>query len=599
MMAVPPPLPIRFSLEEVLPVIRRALAVKSDPGDALDDIFAIYRDRLVLLSARRSEPTPDSAFTSEGASALLAMKGVGHKIVLSWDDVSRVEISAVHSFGTRWTRQVGRELRIVTNSLAATRLFLPEEDSQLVRYSLRMILGERFQEKSRLVNYQPKNPLERRREGSPETMRALWLSVLTVPFVAGALILSTGGIPAPNWIKLFTIFAAVCLLAVLVVSLIIESSRGFYYRSQFKRRRELDRIRAHRETHDLSRRRPLRSRALGWVLKSFGVVVWLAAELVSLEAEYYPGYKYLTLSMGSVALIYLGYRLCLRPAETALNGDARAPILFLRPFATDGRTNFNPRGLLAQILGLEAFGFSWIKNFEPVANCHPLRVLRLLFSATADDSEEQMARFFRACGPFVAIGRPGESLSQGGAYRLYVGDDEWQKAVLDLLPAAQFTVLQPSLTPGVQWEIEQATGLIPPERLLLCLTSFEGNQARYDTFRLHFERSTHWRLPRPIGDGGFACFDSGYLGRLLPLQLRAPVFWPIFGCAVNFKKTLDPFLSVLQRRSPTKVKSAQKKRLFWQGALAVAVWIPLLFVLDDILGRLALLARAVVPGFVP
>ena len=47
--------------------------------------------------------------------------------------------------------------------------------------------------------------------------------------------------------------------------------------------------------------------------------------------------------------------------------------------------------------------------------------------------EEELAGILRCFGPFVAIGRPGEEVSEIGAARMYVEDDDWEVVVSDLL----------------------------------------------------------------------------------------------------------------------------------------------------------------------
>ena len=61
---------------------------------------------------------------------------------------------------------------------------------------------------------------------------------------------------------------------------------------------------------------------------------------------------------------------------------------------------------------------------------HPTRLIKLILNVESYTSEEQFGKAFRRCGPFVAIGRPGETLSTAGADRMYVDDDEWQRTVL-------------------------------------------------------------------------------------------------------------------------------------------------------------------------
>jgi hypothetical protein len=68
--------------------------------------------------------------------------------------------------------------------------------------------------------------------------------------------------------------------------------------------------------------------------------------------------------------------------------------------------------------------------------------------------EVGIADEFAPFGPFVAIGRPGESLPALGAAREYYSDTEWKKAVVEWMDAAFLLVVIPGLTGGVGWELD-------------------------------------------------------------------------------------------------------------------------------------------------
>jgi hypothetical protein len=578
----------RIPLEELLPIIRRVLGAGTSPGDSVDDLVAIYPDRLILFATKCEQKLPDAAFESEGALALLSMKPHGPVLNLKWQEIERMECSSRQFYGNRLSgsREEGREFRLHTQQGSA-RFFLPEEDAELARNAFATLLGEHYTEDAAMEKYRPARRLPRRKERSRTNQESLWLLILIGFFAIVGLLLDQGGRESSDFAAIPFGLAALLLLF-LLLNLVLGGIRSLGYENQYKRRRRVEKLRAKRVRQDLSKRQPLRSSALGWTLKVIGALMAICGVVTSNlvifavtdERGQAGGWVSMIfflaaiLSLAAISLIYTGYRLGQRPAQRALKDDSRPPILFLRPFEVDGRTDLNPHGLLAQLLGIEALG--WFKRLGPIGNIHPLRILRLFFSVTADHSEEQMARYFRRHGPFVAIGRPGERFSLGGAARLYVSDEMWQTAVLDLLDHSQFVVLQPSTTPGVRWEIEQTAKLVAPERILLCLMWFAGSQARYDQFRLHFAPATRLRLPRPLGDGSFACFDKEGNGALLPLRLRAPITWPIFGCAVNFAETFRPFFSRLKGRAEPPAPVPGRFSWFAQGLLACLFWLPLL-----------------------
>ena len=81
--------------------------------------------------------------------------------------------------------------------------------------------------------------------------------------------------------------------------------------------------------------------------------------------------------------------------------------------------------------------------------------------------EQELTRVLSRVGPVVAIGRPGDSLPELGAARLYARDDEWRAKVSELMLRARLVVIRAGPTPGLQWEIEEASRLLPPERVVL------------------------------------------------------------------------------------------------------------------------------------
>ena len=67
--------------------------------------------------------------------------------------------------------------------------------------------------------------------------------------------------------------------------------------------------------------------------------------------------------------------------------------------------------------------------------------------------EEAITEPLQACGPFLAIGRPGE-LAPRGAARIFYSDADWQAAVISMLRASGFIVVVAGWTKGLQWEVE-------------------------------------------------------------------------------------------------------------------------------------------------
>jgi TM2 domain len=178
-------------------------------------------------------------------------------------------------------------------------------------------------------------------------------------------------------------------------------------------------------------------------------LMWLALrEDVALEKrlaaagwEVWPDALSLVLGLFAWRLWRRSRRHEVMSADEALALDARPPILYLRSFRDDGE--------IAAEGGTPAH---W--------------ALRL---SRAGSDEETMATILARFGPVVAIGKPGESLPELGAARLYVTHDQWQQRVIDLMRQARLVVIRIGSSRGVLWEIEQALAQVPRQRLVFAL----------------------------------------------------------------------------------------------------------------------------------
>jgi hypothetical protein len=151
--------------------------------------------------------------------------------------------------------------------------------------------------------------------------------------------------------------------------------------------------------------------------------------------------------------------------ELLADRSAEAPVLYLRSFCDDAKA--------AKVMG-------WTTE------------------------EDQLAIVFNKIGPFIAIGRPGEELPELGAARIYVGDDEWQDTITDLMSKAHLVVLRIGETPGFWWEVKRAIQLVNPERLLLLVPR---DKKMYEGFRQ--KANEYFPHPLPKYERGIS-----HLGRL-------------------------------------------------------------------------------------
>jgi hypothetical protein len=246
--------------------------------------------------------------------------------------------------------------------------------------------------------------------------------------------------------------------------------------------------------------RAQRARGLGLLLISLGLAIWLVAFLVcglwlagvNTGGDVTNSIGFVALPVG-LALITYGRRVRAGGAERVLAEDARAPIVYLRPFGADGaeiasrmssRVRLSPRG-------------SFEKTYEV-----------------------RLARTLRKVGPFVAVGDPTERLPLLGAMRVYAADEEWQETVDELTARAGVLLLYAGEGEGLAWEVRHVIELDAPERAILSLPlhakrTEPSRRERYDAFRRRFGDAFPRPLPDAIGHCQFLYFDADWTPRLL------------------------------------------------------------------------------------
>jgi hypothetical protein len=132
-----------------------------------------------------------------------------------------------------------------------------------------------------------------------------------------------------------------------------------------------------------------------------------------------------------------------------LGGDTRAPVLFLRSFADDGRISSGARLKKWDILVPRRFALSlW-----------SFLCLRWSF-------EQVLAYATRELGPLVAIGGR-DAPPVLGAYNFYMRDDNWRERVRELAAQCQLVVIRAGVTPGLMDEVADLTSFIDPQKLLV------------------------------------------------------------------------------------------------------------------------------------
>lgn len=261
----------------------------------------------------------------------------------------------------------------------------------------------------------------------------------------------------------------------------------------------MDAIQRREQLERASAARAQRDRDVGLRLIWLGVATFAVPFLILFVLSFrvdlgsWPSALGFVLFTAAVALAARGRRMRVAGGERALAADARAPIVYLRPFGADSTQGVKRWVSRVRISPREGFDRTY---------------------------EERLARTLRKVGPFVAVGDPTERLPLLGAARLYAADEDWQETVDELTARAGVVLLHAGESEGLAWEVQHVIGLDAPERAILSLPLYAkrkepSRQARYDAFRNRFGEAFPRPLPMTIGHCQFAYFDPDWTPRLL------------------------------------------------------------------------------------
>jgi hypothetical protein len=167
-----------------------------------------------------------------------------------------------------------------------------------------------------------------------------------------------------------------------------------------------------------------------------------------------------------IKLLRTGWKYEVVTAEEALKRDGRPPVVYIRSFKDDDL-----------IVAATSRAAKWHTN---------------IFLWTAAVSiEQELALIMNRVGPVVAIGKPGEPLPELGAARLYVGDDQWQAKITEMMKRSRLVVIRGGTTANLWWEIEQAARVVPLRKLLIVSIG-RGEMAD------EFDRGIEQRFGKPV-----------------------------------------------------------------------------------------------------
>ena len=364
------------------------------------------------------------------------------------------------------------------------------------------------------------------------------VAVMALPVFLSSILLDAGSRDQFIWV-----FAGWWALAFLVPAVVVANSRGAIL--AFPRKR-IESAPARTVTPHWFERlcarwpRAWATRPVGFVLKCFAVLIAIATFTVIDSGVVAPLESFSVRFVGltlALALAFMGYRCSIGSALRLRASDKRPPIVFLRSFREDGHGSFSMNDWRGRLLGITSLDDDWAL-LGPLSNANPVRIARLLMGRGGDTAEEQLAAYVRNHGPFIAIGRPDEGLPMAGAARDYVDDASWKQRVLEWIREARLVIIQPGLTEGVRWEIEQALDAVSPDKVIFALTSFDGAPEAYESFVLWLRQSRGIDCPLYRGGAAFLSIDTSR-AVLEPLRNCTPMAWPIRGCSADFSAMLS------------------------------------------------------------
>lgn len=497
-------------LEKLFPIVR----VKTKDGlfGKKAEMVCLTEESVVSGRCRFNRNLANESFTPES-------------IRENWKRVKQIPLDEVTSVvvspgGRLWkqatVKVVGRKSKVFQ---------VPHDQSEHLIVGLKAKLGDRVQLSRRV-----------RLHGW-----ALNFVILLVVLLAVAMVVMNSGNTNPNDLKFMVIVLACTVLPLLLIPVWAHWPMKWPWEVEPKKQKP---------GKDRSGREPFRSRFLGWTLKLVAVawvlVVW------------FFGLGWL-IAVPGLIFLYLGHLLAQVPPRLVAQTDQRAPILYLRSFHDDRHSTLMPYSRTAVYMGIQAPRYM-PSPWKYILLMHPVRVLRILFGLGSDTSEEQLAKYFRKHGPFVAIGKPGEKFTSPGATRMYVTNEQWQDVVHEFLDDSQIVLLQPSKTEGIWWEVEKTLSQVDPQKILVCLVNFYQKQNDYEKFRLRAESFLKQPLPRYAAytrTPTFLYFDKDWNPYLQEVSCHAPANWPFRGETIDLNYTLQPFLnSALEKPEPEVAESS-------------------------------------------
>lgn len=179
----------------------------------------------------------------------------------------------------------------------------------------------------------------------------------------------------------------------------------------------------------------------------------------------------LSLMIGGLCLYKRCQRRGLSTTVESVEEDERAPVVYLRSFLQEKEGSSLKRRMKEIFFGEYIIGVS-----------NPSR----------DEEQHNLAKFLNQIGPYIAIGRPGETLPFPGAKKVYIPDGEWKEVASKWIDKAAALVLEPAVSgEGLSWEIGYIVRHTKPVKILIILPRIRCDYGAVRNYLNTF-------LPRPL-----------------------------------------------------------------------------------------------------
>lgn len=222
----------------------------------------------------------------------------------------------------------------------------------------------------------------------------------------------------------------------------------------------------------------------GWILMIFALLISIA----------------LSPLVGAIPL-FIGY-LVLREAkkysvqggESILKNDSRPPVLYLRSFNDEVEDR------------------SMVKYVKSISTSNK-KDLALTMPSVGFREQDAMGYVFRKIGPYIALGKPGETLPELGSSKIYVPNESWQNTIRDFFRKSKLIIFRAGKTEGLKWELQELVQTVTPRKVAMILPV---KDEEYDSFIQWANVIMPTPLPTKYPSSRMLIFDETWKSFCLP-----------------------------------------------------------------------------------